>query len=219
MKEENRFYNYVYLDPRKPGNYIYFLEDKEFKFNYEPFYIGKGQGRRYLEHLKYESQGSGFMKNKMKNFRKNNVNPEILLLNNNLSNNEVIEIEKQLIKVIGRRDLKLGPLVNLTNGGEGFVGYKRSKETTNKIIKSRMSRPRSIKEIEHNEKLIKVNIGKQFDFNKGVYQIHKITDVILNEFRTTRDAEKATGVCFTNISAVCSNKRKTAGGFKWKYIK
>ena len=32
------FYVYAYLDPRKPGVFQY----KDFRFDYEPFYIGKG---------------------------------------------------------------------------------------------------------------------------------------------------------------------------------
>ena len=41
------FYNYVYLDPRKPGSYNY----GEFHFDYEPFLIGKGKDNRLYEHL------------------------------------------------------------------------------------------------------------------------------------------------------------------------
>jgi hypothetical protein len=43
----NDFYVYVYCDPRKPGDYIY----EKYKFLYEPFYVGKGRKRRWLEHL------------------------------------------------------------------------------------------------------------------------------------------------------------------------
>jgi len=43
----------------------------------------------------------------------------IKILYNNISWEEACEIEKKLIKEIGRRDLGLGPLVNLTDGGDG----------------------------------------------------------------------------------------------------
>ena len=35
------YYNYVYLDPRKPGRYIY--DDINVSFLYEPYYVGKGK--------------------------------------------------------------------------------------------------------------------------------------------------------------------------------
>ena len=50
MNKQNKFYIYVYLDPRKPGNFKY----GGYTFKYEPFYVGKGQNYRYKEHL-YES--------------------------------------------------------------------------------------------------------------------------------------------------------------------
>ena len=47
MISKNIFYVYIYLDPRKRGKYIY----EEFKFNYEPFYVGKGKGDQIKSHL------------------------------------------------------------------------------------------------------------------------------------------------------------------------
>ena len=44
----NIFYNYVYLDPRKSGDYNY----DNLYFNYKPIYIGKGKTIIYKESVK-----------------------------------------------------------------------------------------------------------------------------------------------------------------------
>ena len=51
--KEIRYYNYVYLDPQISGNYKYYIDDKEFIFEYEPFYVGKGTGKRCNQHKWY----------------------------------------------------------------------------------------------------------------------------------------------------------------------
>lgn len=59
----------------------------------------------------------------------NKTNYSIEILFNDLTNEESKEIEKYLIKFYGRRNLGLGSLVNLTDGGDGAVGCVRSKES------------------------------------------------------------------------------------------
>lgn len=60
---ENRFYVYALLDPRKPGHYEY----KNICFLYEPFYVGKGTGRRCLDHFKKsELKYNTYKNNKIK---------------------------------------------------------------------------------------------------------------------------------------------------------
>jgi len=48
----------------------------------------------------------------------------------------------KMIKLIGRRDLKLAPLGNMTDGGECVVGYKHNEED-----KRKMERKVGIKEL------------------------------------------------------------------------
>ena len=40
---------------------------------------------------------------------------------------------------------------------------------------------------------------------------------IVGEFSSLKDADKATGVDFRNIQACCKGRKKTAGGYVWKY--
>lgn len=41
----------------------------------------------------------------------------------------------------------------------------------------------------------------------------------LATYQTARMAERLTGVCYKKISAVCNGRRKTAGGYIWKFEK
>lgn len=51
----------------------------------------------------------------------------------------------------------------------------------------------------------------------GVQQ-YDLDGNLIREYKTLFEAEKATGANFSKISAVCNGKRKTAGGFVWKYV-
>lgn len=52
---------------------------------------------------------------------------------------------------------------------------------------------------------------------KAVIQLDKITKEPIAEFESAREAERVTGAIFSKICLACSGKRKTAGGFSWKY--
>jgi hypothetical protein len=126
----NNYYVYIYFNKYKKGEFIY----DDLIFEYEPFYVGKGKNSRYLRHLKM------FESNKPKNFvikehLDNNDKPIIIKYKENLSNKESLNIEVDLIKRIGRKDLSNGPLLNLTNGGEKSIGYKHTEEYKEKLKK------------------------------------------------------------------------------------
>ena len=67
---------------------------------------------------------------------------------------EAIVKEKELIEYYGRRDKGSGTLVNMTDGGEGIPGFKHSKESMSKIINS---------EGFKNRRLVQVCKGKTYE--------------------------------------------------------
>jgi len=90
----------------------------------EIFYIGIGAKRRSRE----KSGRTSFWNNIV-----NKTKYEIEILYEDLSWEEAYELEIFLIELYGRKDKRLGTLVNLTNGGEGSPGNIRSEETRIKI--------------------------------------------------------------------------------------
>jgi len=129
------FYIYLYLDPTKPGKYTY--NELNFSLLYEPFYVGKGSGYRLKKHLCESNRNKkGLKNNKINKILNNNLEPIIIKLFENLDENTAFELEIKLIEIIGRRDLKQGPLCNLTNGGEGESGHILSEEHKERIRQS-----------------------------------------------------------------------------------
>jgi hypothetical protein len=139
MYREN--YIYVLLDPRKNGEYIY----EDLKFEYEPFYIGKGKRDRIYFTL-LPNRSSGHKKNKLKSLKDLGLEPIVLIIKNNLTFEESINEEIDYIRKIGRRDLKIGPLTNLTNGGEGRLNGKNSPESIEKARQSRLNSNQKLRE-------------------------------------------------------------------------
>jgi len=116
---ENKFYTYAFLDPRKPGNFVY----GSHQFDFEPFYVGKGHGYR-CNHLGSYSRANPFLTNKIKKIQKYFGEPIIIKLAQDISEKEAFSLEVNLIKTIGRKDKNLGVLINMTDGGEGTAGLK-----------------------------------------------------------------------------------------------
>jgi hypothetical protein len=125
------------LDPMKPGRYFY---DK-YNFEYEPFYVGKGTGKRIVEHLKKSKLENTFKNNKFKINKIKKIlraGKKIIMLKivQNVTDSYAKDKEKELIKKIGRRNLKLGPLTNMTDGGEGNFGLILSEDSKIRISNS-----------------------------------------------------------------------------------
>lgn len=125
----NDYYVYIYLDPRKKGTFIY----DDLEFDYEPFYVGKGKGPRYLRHLK--SKTNQIKVNKIKSIINDNYEPLIIKYKENLTNEESLELEIELIEKIGRYIRKSGPLTNFLKGGQNPVYYKHKKDYIESLYK------------------------------------------------------------------------------------
>ncbi len=241
-----RFYNYVYLDPTKPGKYNYILNDLDFNFDYEPFYIGKGTGNRINVH-KYKKTNT-FMYSKMKSLKDKNIKPICIKLNL-LSEEKCLELEVKLIKIIGRRDLCLGPLCNLTDGGGGIKKYIVSDETKKKI--SIFNKGKKLSK-EHIEKIRVSKIGvKRENFteewknkisisNKGKKKPEKSKEVIeamikrlpppktknvlklslegeiIKEYNSIKEAAEDIKCNVCYLGKRCKNNSITKG-YRWKF--
>jgi hypothetical protein len=112
----NNFYVYVYLNPLLPGKYIY----RNYKFDFEPMYIGRGKHNRINTHINLSAHDTSTrFYAKLKQLIKLNIEPIRFKIHDNLDINEANNIEINLIKLIGRKVDCSGPLYNITSGGEG----------------------------------------------------------------------------------------------------
>lgn len=145
----NNFYIYVYLDPRKKDYYNYV----DFNFDYEPFYVGKGSGYRYLKHLTDKNKNTHKI-NKIKNIIDDGYTPIILKLFENLTESEAYQKEIEIIEKIGRRINNTGPLTNYFKGGIGD-GYTMSNHPNREEILLKMKNKKNTKHSEETKEKIR----------------------------------------------------------------
>ena len=117
-----QFYVYIYFDPRLEDDYNILGE----VFNYKPVYVGKGQNNRVLKHI--NSKKKTRLVNLNQHLIKEGLVPCYRILKHFEKEEDALALEVELIKELGREDLKRGPLFNLTNGGEGTSGAVASRE-------------------------------------------------------------------------------------------
>lgn len=145
---------------------------------------------------------------------------EHYIIASNLTKEEAILIETSLIKFYKKLNLSY----NLTDGGEGGrLGYSIPLTTDwkNKLSKSHIG-------LKHSEntklKMSNTRRGKHQTSDwirkrsmKKQRQIMAMLNGIIREYSSIKEASAELNINCSNISAVCSGKRPTAGGYTFKY--
>jgi group I intron endonuclease len=120
-------------------------------------------------------------------------------------------------------------LYNLCPVAYSALGFKHSKDTKNKMSESHKGlthkKDTIIKMIKNKNKQSKQTKDKLSEINKGrtpqnkqpIYQID-LNNNILKQWDCVTDAAKTLNLSPSLICSVCRGKRKTTGGFKWKYL-
>ncbi len=107
------------------SSYVYLLVDPRNKL---PFYVGKGMGERchfHVQEARYYVKRKSLKLNKIRKILSLGMAPEIVKVEENVSDRQAIELECLLIAEM--RDLGI-PLTNMTDGGDGAKGYKHTEE-------------------------------------------------------------------------------------------
>lgn len=124
---------------------------------FEPFYIGLSNDQDY------NRANSKHSRNKWWKNITSKVKIKVEIIIDNISFNEAKLYEQWYIKFYGRKDLGLGNLVNLTDGGDGVLGNKCSEENKEKLRKfhTRNSYCKGYKQTEeHKRKVREANVGR-----------------------------------------------------------
>jgi hypothetical protein len=157
----------------------------------EPFYIGIGSDNNG----KYSRANRKTYRSDFWNKVIEKTDYRVEIIDDDLTWGEAKEKEMWWIKFYGRRNIGSGPLVNLTDGGDGMAGWKASDETRKKLSETRKGK-------------VYLPIGwKMSDEQKKVLREHRLgkppgnKGIPLTEEQKKKISEKAKGRI--------SNKRKT----------
>lgn len=220
--------------------YVYHLIDST---TGTTFYVGKGHGNRMYEHVKEVERGkvphNKHLYYKIRKILMSGGCVEYKKVLDGLDKNTSLIEESNEITKLGRADLGLGMLCNLTNGGEGSGGYKWSetqkqiKKIQNRGIgnpmygkthttnaKQKMSWKRNLRtkkfrhSITHRTHLRLDNAGGKAT-SKPIFQLD-LNNEIVGCWPSLSSAARAIGVSKTNIFSSIKNGWKS-GNYRWKY--
>lgn len=206
------YYLYGYLDCSKPGSYNY----GPYSFDYEPFYIGKGTRSRIFHHIK-EAKGFRALRGRINYLKMHKINkiiketgrdPIIIVLFKGLSNTCAVQYEKELIKLIGRRDLNTGPLCNMTDGGEGGSGLIMSDSAKKKLSLKRKGKklPLWIRNKISEAQVGRIHRPESIERMREVQKGHIVTEKTKEKLRKANIGKKASTKTRQKMSKIRQKK-------------
>ena len=180
--------------------------------NNEIFYIGIAKMYRRLNEKRHRSN---FWHNIVKNY---GYKSEIII--DNISWEHACYTEKYLIKFYGRRDLGLGSLVNLTDGGDGMRNISKEIQIK-RVSNTNYNDPKRLQRIINNMPWDKVNtpeahIKKALKCKKPIFQ-YDIEGNFIKEWPSAKDIEKYLNFLATNVGRCCKGKIFSSNGYIWRY--
>lgn len=197
-KDPLRFYVYMWLREK----------DSKTALAGTPYYIGKGNGKRATD-----GRRKGIPKNK----------ENIVIVESNLSEEAAFALEIELIKKYGRKDIKTGILINLSDGGEGQSGYRHTEETKARIGKSGTGLKRSDQFREDVRARVTGENNPMFGKTFTEEEIHKMSLAMMGEnnpfygrthsdesIRKMSDAKRGKKQTPEHIAAVKETRKKNS---------
>lgn len=116
---------------------------------------------------------------------------------------------------------------NITDGGDGYLGYKPSEETKRIWSKQRKGRTLSKEwrskiasslkgRIFPKEQILHGAEAAKIKCSKAVLQFSKIGD-FMAEYKSIREAAAINNLCAGDITKCCKGRQHSCGGFIWRY--
>lgn len=138
-----------------------------------------------------------------------------------LNESEAKAMEKALIASYKANDRGFG--YNLTSGGDGTPGHFPSEETRRKLSSARRKENLSEETLRRRSEGLR---GRKFsnehkrkigEANSKPVEMLGMDGVSIRRFKSAYEAEQTMGIGHSHISQCCTNKRRSTGGYRWKF--